>query len=252
MSQMPEKTFIPTIDEAVRRLVTVEHFHAGSIVSMPSMYPSGASVLIEISAQAGRVFVSDRGGGYNEAEFMGTTRQFAREAERVAGESGIRFDGRNMFVAEVPIDRVDGAMIAVAHCSAQAAAFAALKAAERHERDVKEAMFEKLADVFGASGFERDIDVIGASNHKWKVDALVRDASRVVIFNAVTKHYVSATGTAAKFGDFGRLEIAPRRVAVTPSIIGLGDWFGLVNSSSDAIVEISAANDQFIRARSAA
>lgn len=252
MIEIAKKTLIEGIDAAVRRMITAEHFHAGSIVSMPMLYPSGASVVLEMSVQASTVFVSDRGGGFQEAEFMGASRAFLREADRMASDFGIRFDGRDMFVAEVPLDRLDGAMKVVATASSQAAAAAAQKAAEKNERFAKEAMFEKLSSVFGKDSFRREVDLIGASNHKWRIDAIIDTPDRPIIFNSVTKSYVSAAGTAAKFYDLARLEMPPRRIAVVPSFAGLGDWYGVVSGAADAVLELAAANDQFQRARNAA
>lgn len=108
------------VDAAVRRLVNAQHFRAGSIVSMPVIYPSGASVVLEITMQKDRCFVTDRGGASQEAELFGATRYFKSEAERVALSSGIHFDGRDMFVAEVPRESLHGAMTVVANASAEA------------------------------------------------------------------------------------------------------------------------------------
>jgi hypothetical protein len=252
MTNVPTAQFSQSVDEAIKRLISVEHFHAGSIVSMPVMYPSGAFVVLELSAQGGKVFVSDRGGGYQEAEYIGATRTYCREAERIASEAGIKFDGRDVFVAEVQIDRVEGAMAVVASCSSQAAALAAIRAADREEKVAKEALFDRLSDVFGHDGFEREVALLGASNHSWRVDARVRRGDSVAIFNSVTRQYVSAAGTAAKFYDLARLEIAPFRVAVVSSRNSMGDWYGVISAASDSVVEISAANDHFTRFRGAA
>jgi hypothetical protein len=248
----PRQPLSETVEAAVKKLVSVEHYRAASLVSMPIMYPSGASVVLEISAQAGRVFISDRAGGFQEAEFLGATRLYGREAIRVASDAGIRFDGRDMFVAEVPIGSVTGAMALVASCSANAANICALKSAERDEKYAKDALFEKLTEVYGTGGFEKEVQVIGSSNHKWKVDAVVKQNHSMAIFNSVTKSYVSAAGTAAKFHDFARLEIAPRRVAVITSREEVGDWIGVLASAANAVIEINAANDQFVKAGKAA
>lgn len=252
MVEIAHSDLIQIVDKAVQSLVSVEHFRAASIVSMPVMYPSGASVVLEVSSQGGRAFISDRGGGFQEAEYMGLTRFFGKEAPRVAAESGIGFDGREMFVIEVPIDAISGAMAVVAACSANAAVACALKAAERHEKVAKDSLFDKLTDIFGATGFEKDVPIIGASNHEWRVDALVKSQRSLVVFNSVTKSYVSATGTAAKFHDFALLETAPKRVAVVTSRKDIGDWIGVLSSASDAVIEINAANDQFLKIGAAA
>jgi hypothetical protein len=73
-----------------------------------------------------------------------------------------------------------------------------------------------------------------------------------VVFNSVTKRYISAVGTAAKFHDFARLEIAPTRIAVVANREEIGDWIGVISSASDAVIEMAAANDQFYSAGTAA
>ena len=245
MTEVTETNLTISVDEAIRKLVSVQHFDAGSIVSMPVMYPSGASVVLEISAQAGRLRVCDRGGGYQEAEFDGAIKVYGRYAARAASEAGVQFDGRDLFVADVPMDRIDGAMSVIASCSAQAAAFCAGRVAERHERFAREALFDKLAAVFGADGFTRDVPMIGASKHEWHVDAVIRGDNAFTVFNSVSKAYVSAVGTAAKFHDLARLEHAPRRIAVVSSHQDLGDWSGVIASASDAVIEIIDTNDRF-------
>ena len=114
MTDFVDKKLSSTIATAIKSLIAVEHFIAGSIVTMPNIYPSGASVVLEISMQGGRVFVSDRGGGFQEAEFLGSTRQYSKEAAKIAADAGIEYNGRDMFVTEVPSDAIAGAMAIVA------------------------------------------------------------------------------------------------------------------------------------------
>lgn len=235
------------VDEAVRRLISVEHFQAGTIISMPVLYPSGATVTLELFMQKERVFISDRGGGYLEAEMIGASRVYAKEAQRIACEAGIKFDGQDMFVAEVPIDRINGALTVVASSSSQAASLAALRAADREEGDAKEALYERLSEVFGSSGYEKEVKLLGASNHSWRVDAVVKREDTSAVFNSVTKRYISAAGTAAKFHDLSRLELSPVCVAVVTTKADLGDWYGVISLASNSVLEINDANDQFMR-----
>jgi hypothetical protein len=69
-----------------------------------------------------------------------------------------------MFVAEAPIDRINGALTVVAACSSQAAALCALRSSEREDKDAKEALYDKLSGVFWTLGFEKDVQLIGDSN----------------------------------------------------------------------------------------
>jgi len=240
------KLAIP-VENAIRELISVAHFQAGSIVNMPVLYPSGASVVLELTAQGDRVRVGDRGGGYQEAEYNNATRSYRSFAARAAADAGIQFNGRDIFVADVPMDRIAGAMSVVACSSAQAAAFCAYKTVERHEKLAREALYDKLTAVFGVDGFLREVPMIGASNHEWRVDAAIKRDHAFTVFDSVSNVYVSAVGTAAKFHDLARIEFAPRRIAVVSSHADLGDWSGVIASAADAVIELAAANDRFYK-----
>jgi hypothetical protein len=122
MTEIVRQRMSDTVEAAVRQLVSAEHFRAGSFVTMPVIYPSGASVVLEVFQQGGRFFVSDRGGGYQEAEFAGASRYYSREGKKAAEDYGIKFDGRDMFIAEVAEERLSGAFTVVANCSQSAVA----------------------------------------------------------------------------------------------------------------------------------
>ena len=236
-----------SVDDAVSRLVNVEYFHAGAIVSMPANYPSGTGVTLEVVVQPGGFSVSDRGGGYQEADFQGASRSYVRAAKEAASRFGLHFDGREFAAQNVTAQRLDGAMAMVSACSTQIAGEVASRMAKREERFAKQALFKKLGSIFGEEGFERDVTLIGASNHPWDVDAMIRGRNGNVVFNAVSPGYISVAGTAAKFHDLARLETAPKRVAVVNSKLDLGDWFGVIAGASDAVLEIASGNDLYLR-----
>ena len=235
-----------SVDEAVRSLVSTRHALAGSLVTMPVMYPSGASVVLEVAVHGDRCFVSDMGTAFEEAEMMGTSRYFKSEAARIAVGYGIRFDGRLMFVAEVPIDNVHGAMVVVANASGDAARAASNKQSERHEHDAKELLYERLVSVYQNRHVAKDAEAIGQSNHKWKISVLVRDRASTLMFEPVSGYYITAVGTAAKFHDFAALECPPTRIAVIKSREDIGDFFGLVAGASSKVVHASEPDSTFI------
>jgi hypothetical protein len=246
MSVLAEARLSRAVDDAIRGIVTTEHYRAGSIVSLPVLYPSGSSVLLEVTRHGDRLLVSDRGGGSQEAELMGATRYYKEPAERIATDAGIRFDGHSMFVVEVPIARLAGAMVVVANCSQDAAVFAAERLAESTEADAREILFARLSTVFRGWHVEKDARVIGASNHSWKVAVEVTNRDRRAIFEPVNRRYITIVGTAAKFHDLARLETPPARFAVVSSIQELGDYYGVVSDASDRVIE-SSVPDNAIR-----
>lgn len=241
-----------SVDEAVDRLVTVSHFAAGSIVSMPVSYPSGSTVALEITMQQGRCFVSDRGGGFDEAEMLGATRHFASEATRIADSAGIRFDGHTMFVVEVPPGNLRGAMVVVANASAEAASATALRMAERGDHDAREQLYERLVSIYPTKDVQKNVELIGESNHKWRVSVLVLDKIQRWMFEPVTGNYISAVGTVAKFHDFARGEYAPSRAAVIKSRADMKDFYGLVAGASTKVLTMSDPDNEFAKLMPAA
>jgi hypothetical protein len=247
MIELKSNTHSHALDEAVRSLISTRHALAGSLVTMPVMYPSGASVVLEVSIHGDKCFVSDMGAAYEEAEMMGTARYFKAEAARIADSYGIRFDGRLMFVAEVPVDNVRGAIVVVANASGDAARSAANKQAERHEHDTKQMLYERLVSVYPANEVSKDAEAIGQSNHKWKVSVLVRNSFRTLMFEPVSGHYITAVGTAAKFHDLAGLEVPPARIAVIKSREDIGDFYGLVAGASTKVLQITEPDSTFAR-----
>lgn len=234
-----------TVDEIIRDLVTAEHFQAGSVVSMPVPYPSGATVVLEIFMQREKYFVSDRGGAAQEADLMGASRNFSREATSIAQEFGIRFDGHNMFVAEAPLTSLSGAMIMVSHCSQMAASRIALKHAERAEREMKDVLFTRLRELYVSRDVVKDAEFRGASSHKWKVAVLVTDRPRTAAFETVANHYNSVTSATTKFGDISRLETPPKRFAVVRSVEALADYIGVIGPTASRIVELGSSDETY-------
>ena len=241
-----------TVDDVVRRLVSARHFTGGSVISMPVTYPSGSSVNVEVTIQNGRCFVSDMGGAYNEAEMLGASRYFRNEATRVAEFCGIRFDGRDMFVAEVPVDNVRGAIVTVSNASAEAIIASAYKHAERNNVDAKDELYERLASIYRGKEIEKDAKLIGSSNHQWRISILVRDKAYQWMFEPVTGNYITVVGTTAKFHDFARMENAPYCVAVVKSQADLGDYWGLITAASSKVLAMSEPDSAFKKLLAAA
>lgn len=234
------------IDAAIARMLTVEHFAVGSIISMPIMYPSGSNVSLEVMVQGNDCFISDRSGGFLECELFGSTRYFKSEAEKIAARAGIGFDGRDMFIARVPKSALQGAMTVVANSSATAAQFASRKQSERSETDIKDELFERLARIFKNRDVAKDVEAIGTSNHKWKVSVMVADSGRRSFFEPVSNAYVSVVGTSAKFHDFANIgETRPHLFSVIRSRQEIGDYFGVISNASDKVITMNSTDKAF-------
>lgn len=247
MTDIVRQRMSETVETAIRQLVSAEHFRAGSFVTMPVIYPSGASVVLEVFRQGERFLVSDRGGGHQEAEFAGTSRYYAREAKKAAEDYGIKFDGRDMFVAEVSEGQLAGAFTVVANCSQTAVIASSLKSSERAQRDAGDVLFVRLSRIFPPSTIAKDAPILGASGHEWHVSTMVTEDDRRTVFEAVSHHYPSVVSTAAKFHDLARLERLPSRIAVVSNRMSLGDYIGVLSAASTSVVESSVPDQTFAR-----
>lgn len=240
MAEMATRSIASAVDEAISQLVRTEHFVAASVATLPILYPSGASVQVEISLQGDRCFVTDGGGAHQEAEMMGTLRYFAREASRIAAEAGIRFDGHDLFIAEVPLVSVGAAMVAVGNCSQLASAFSVQRAAQREAADRGDELYRRLRELLPTKDVAREAELRGASSHPWSIDVLVRGDTAPAAFEVVAKQHISVVNTAAKFGDLVRLELPPRTISVVRNRREFGDLIGVLSGVSTSVIETSA------------
>lgn len=113
------------VEEAIKDMVTVEHYKNGngvykSVVSLPPMYPSGASVCIEVMERDEENFlITDMGGGFNEAVPTGSPRSYTW-----AAEEEIKGGGMAMINGEICVyahkSKLQGAIVTVANASLKA------------------------------------------------------------------------------------------------------------------------------------
>lgn len=234
------------VDAAVNKLASAEHYFGASIVCMPSLYPSGSSVVLEISGGPNYFHIDDRAGAYFEAESMAALRLFKKEAERISTSSTVQFDGRMFSVSSVSKDALASAMRVVAHNSQMAANLAATRIAEKNREVASEELFEKLVRVFSPNRVSKDVPIIGASQHEWRFDAMISGQEKPVVFDAVTSHAGSVVWAAAKFADLARLEREIGRVAVIDSRAAMGEMIGVLSPNVSAIIELSASPKTFL------
>jgi hypothetical protein len=242
---MAPRTNLSEVAEAVaRELVSAEYSSLGSIVRTPILYPSGASVVVQITQHADRYFVTDMGFGFQEAEMIGAGIQYSNSAKGLADHFGIRFDNQAFFLAEADRGQLVSAVTIVANCSGEAASLAVYKAAERKFEEDTDKLYRKLVSVFSKSEVERDVDFVGSSTHSWPVAAVVRHAEKVAIFEPVSKNHISVVNTAAKFHDIARLDHPPRRIAVVNKKAEMGEYLNLLSQAGN-VIEYETPNEKF-------
>lgn len=235
MSIEPNTRLANIVNAVAEELTSAEHLATGSIIKTPILYPSGASVVAQVSEQQDRYFITDMGFGHREAEMMGASSYYARSGRALADRFGIRFDNQAFFVAEATRENLAGAVTIVANASSEAAALAAFKAADRRFEADTDLLYRRLIGVFPKEKVGRDLDFAGSSTHKWKIAALVETAHQKVIFEPVSNHHSSVVNAAAKFHDIARLEVPPRRVAMVKSKTELGDLINVLGQAANVL-----------------
>jgi hypothetical protein len=239
------------VDAVAQQIVSTEHFRAGSIIRTPLVYPSGASVVVQITEHADRFFVSDMGIGSQEADMFGAANYYNKSAAALADHYGIRFDNQSFFVAEASREQLAGATTLVANCSCEATAIAAYRSTDRVFEEQSEILYKRLVNVFPKSTVDRNVEFVGSSTHKWKVATVVHHQSRIALFEPVSKNHLSVVSTAAKFHDIARLESPPNRISVVESKDTFGNFINVL-SQAGSVVEFKSSNETLVRLAEAA
>ena len=116
----------------------------GFYISLPLLYSSGSSVVVNISAGTDDEFVvSDMGGGYQEASKTGAEHHYARAVNTVAGRAGVRCNDNRIWEA-VDFDKLVAAVTVVGNCSLEACSLAEERNVDRRKVLVAEHFYTRL------------------------------------------------------------------------------------------------------------
>src|SRR5262245_4308689 len=244
MANSKDKKFVDLVDAVARALVATDHDVNGSFIRTPLAYPSGSLVVVRVDqADDNRLFVSDLGLGYQEADLAGAASFYTRHARTIAEKAGVGFDNQAFFVMEAARDQLAGAVVTIANCSQEATVRAADSLAEKTFEDSKERLYERLVAVFQKKTptsrvVTKNAKIVGQSSTEWQIATLVRPpgAVRPTIFEPVTKHHLSVASAAMKFSDIARLGAdAPGRVAMVHDKKEFGTLLGVLSQSANVV-----------------
>ncbi len=225
-----------SVEGAMREIVSAAHRPEGSYVRLPILYPSGSEVVVRVSGGPDQYFVTDFGMGYTEAEMMGATLTYVRQAKTISQTAGVGFDEHAFFAVEVSKDRLPGGIMTIGNCSAEAMILTCFKAAEKEAVDGAEYLIKKLTRVFGIERVHKDEKVVGASNHEWQFAASIVSGRKRTVFEYATKHPNSVASVAMKMDDVARLERgAPARIVMVRSKAAMGTYLGVLAHSASII-----------------
>ncbi len=233
------------IDNVAAQLARAEHFNGFSYISTPLLFPNGGSVVVRVSQAVGGAFhVTDHGLGYDEAEMISGQHYYSRIASTVAANAGINFDQHSFFTVDVTEAQLAGAIVTVANCVLESVAQVFYKVEEYKVRQTSERMYAKISRVFKSAEIAREFSFRGASTHEWVFDTMVKQDSKIILFEAVSKNHNSVFATFTKFHDVARIEDAPIRASVICSPKKYGDYLSLLSQASH-VVEQQASDGIF-------
>ena len=231
---------------AVDRLMSVRVDGSSARVSVPALYPSGSSAAVEIVLNGDQVFVSDIALGQSEAEMFGAGAFYDFHARKSAESFGVGYDGLSIFALWVSIDRIEGAIIAVANASVTAARNSIHKSIEEKEKKKNDELFERVARVFGIADVSKYEDVAGR-DAVWPAHNVVTLANnRKAIFEYVSENQNSI---ASRFMMFSDLVKSPNNYslnAVVRNINRIGAKGGMLADVSH-VMQIEANDDEYRR-----
>jgi hypothetical protein len=244
---MNETTFRSAIEDIARQIIVAD-VRSGeeAFVRTPMLYPSGSTAIVRITAAGDDFFVTDFGAGYDEADMMGGSATFSRNAPLVAERAGIGFDHRAFFVLRATREQLPGAVISVANCSLEAVSVTAFKLAERKYIDDSEALYERLVRIFTPKAVARDASIVGASTTQWHVAVLVKGEHRPTIFEPVSNHHSSIFAASTKFHDIAEIEDAPARVAVVRKKAEFKTYLAVLSQAAN-VIERDASDETILR-----
>jgi len=202
----------------------------GVYISLPLLYSSGSSVVINISHGPDDEFVvSDMGGGYREAAKTGADHHYARAANAVAQQSGVKSNGTRIWDV-VYRDQLVAAVTVIGNCSLEACSLAEQRNVDRRKVVVADRFYTRLWGTVKRTDplaeIHRDVQVRGNSSSQWEFDVGVNAHGKRSFFEIVSPNAQAVAFATTKCIDVGRLPEAPKLFAVVESKQAMGNRLG--------------------------
>ena len=194
------------LDQAITRLMSAHVEGERAQLTVPVLYPSGASACVEIMLNGDKCFVTDMGFGQTEAEMYGASDFYDPAARSASTKFGVGYDGLSVFAAWASVDNIERAIGAVANASVSAAAHATMRAVEEKEHRVNVDLFARVAGIFGPQRVARSVDLSG-KEATWTAHNVVSlHNGRRAVFEFVSESTISVSSKFLMFSDLSRRE----------------------------------------------
>ena len=125
MTETPQEKLVPWSEIASTLKADLVNFEVDGpnlLVHLPVSYPGGAGVVVKIATTLvyKKYFVSDMGYGAREARNILAEQAYEKIAKTRAEQAGLRFDATSVFCNVDSVDKLAGAIQAVAEVSVSA------------------------------------------------------------------------------------------------------------------------------------
>lgn len=240
------KTLNDRLDKAVSRLMAIRIDGDRVRVSVPVLYPSGASGAVEIIVNGDNCFVSDLALGQAEAEMSGAVTFYDHCARKSAERFGVGYDGLSIFAVWASIDKIESAIMAVSNASVAAASGAIFRAIDEKEKQKNDELYEKIRKLFGPyNDVARQQEVLGR-DAAWPAHNVVTLPNKTkVVFEFVSESQNSIASKYMMFSDLVRVEGHYSLNSVVRSVQRIGKK-GAMLADVSHVMQLEASNDEFI------
>ena len=242
----PSEDVAEHIRDSIARLMTIRREGEAFQVSVPVLFPSGSTGAVEVIPGKETAFISDMGLGHLEAEFGGAAEYYDAQARRASQQFGVGYDGYSIFVLRLPLDRIEGGIVAIANASVRAASAAIVKGAEEKDRRQNDEVYDRVARIFNAKIVSKVADLQGARDTWSAHNVVMFPNGERAVFEYVSAHRNSIS---SKFFMFSDLAQAPMPVALNAVVASRESMpaSGAMLEDLGNVIELSANDDLFKR-----
>ena len=234
---------VDRVRQALSRITAVRGLGGRLVVDVPVMYPSGATVVVEIERNNDKYWVSDMGHGLIESEFVAAQDFFKSAARAASEEFGVGFDGNAIFALWVSENRLEAAIICVANASNSACSEAIRSASEAKGRKENEKIFERITSVFGTKAVAKSADIQGR-HAQWQAhNVVVLQDRRQAVFEAMSMHATSISSRFLMFSDIKSADVSISLNVMVKDIEQLDEKAQMVGDLAN-IIAINATDDE--------
>ncbi len=224
------------IDGAIGRLISVSYINSAIMVNMPLFYPSGSEVSVRLETSKSGFHVSDASFGYREAELVGGEVGFMRRARQHVEDLGLSIsDAHEIWVDVTSAEQLTGAIATVANASYDVSHAVVRSLTEKELTTLTDSLYRRLEAIFDRKQINYQAKIRGATGSTFHVSACVTGGPRLLLFDAVAKHYTSVASCCTKFQDMSGIENPPNRFAVVRDKAAMGTWLALISQAATVI-----------------